>query len=135
VDAGTVTMNPVQAELIKDKVTAETDIAVSKASLAALQTMQNKAEGEISKLSSDSMEYIKLQRDVTIKQGIYISLVQNYETARVQEAMNSMDIQIVDAANLPKLPSGPNKKLITLVGFVLGFIIAFGYAFAVYRRK
>jgi len=135
VDAGTVTMNPVQAGLIKDKVTAETDLAVSKASLAVLQAMQEKAEGDMSKLSSDSMEYIKLQRDVKIKQDIYVSLVQNYESARVQEAMNSMDIQIVDAADLPKLPSGPNKKLITAIGMIVGFMIAFGYTLLQYSKR
>ena len=135
VDAGTVTMNPVQAGLIKEKVTAETDLAVSKASLTALQTMQEKAEGDMSKLSSDSMQYIKLQRDVKIKQEIYVSLVQNYESARVQEAMNSMDIQIVDAADLPKLPSGPNKKLITAIGLVVGSMVAFWYALILYKKK
>jgi uncharacterized protein involved in exopolysaccharide biosynthesis len=135
VDAGTVTMNPVQAGLIKDKVTAETDLAVSKASLAALQAMQEKAEGDMSKLSTDSMEYIKLQRDVKIKQDIYVSLVQNYEAARVQEAMNSMDIQIVDAADLPKVPSGPNKKLITAIGMIIGIVVAAGYTFILYNKK
>ncbi|SEI84214.1 Uncharacterized protein involved in exopolysaccharide biosynthesis [Propionispira arboris] len=135
VDAGTVTMNPVQAGLIKDKVGAETDLAVTQASLSAIQGLQKKAEGDMSKLSSDSMEYIKLQRDVTIKQGIYVSLVQNYETARVQEAMNSMDIQIVDAADLPNGPSGPNKKLITAIGMLVGLIIAFGYTLLLYSKR
>jgi uncharacterized protein involved in exopolysaccharide biosynthesis len=135
VDAGTVTMNPVQAGLIKDKVTAETDLAVAQASLSAIQSLQKRAEGDMSKLSSDSMEYIKLQRDVTIKQGIYVSLVQNYESARVQEAMNSMDIQIVDAADLPKLPSGPNKKFITVIGMFVGFMIAFGYTLRLYSKR
>lgn len=135
VNAGTVTMNPVQAGLIKDKVGAETDLAVTQASLSAIQGLQKKAEGDMSKLSSDSMEYIKLQRDVTIKQGIYVSLVQNYETARVQEAMNSMDIQVVDAADLPKGPSGPNKKLITVIGMLVGTIIAFGYTLVVYNKN
>lgn len=135
VDAGTVTMNPVQAGLIKDKVTAETDLAVTQASLSAIQGLQTKAEGEMSKLSSDSMEYIKLQRDVTIKQGIYVSLVQNYETARVQEAMNSMDIQIVDAADLPKLPSGPRKTLITAIGMIIGIMISFSYTLVLYHKS
>ena len=135
VDAGTVTMNPVQAGLIKDKVTAEEDMAVSQASLTALQAMQDKAEADISKLSSDSMQYIKLQRDVKVKQEIYVSLVQNYESARVQEAMNSMDIQIVDAADLPKAPSGPNKRLITVIGLLVGVMISFAYTLLLYSKR
>jgi uncharacterized protein involved in exopolysaccharide biosynthesis len=135
VDAGTVTMNPVQAGLIKDKVTAEEDMAVSQASLVAIQAMQDKAEADISKLSSDSMQYIKLQRDAKVKQEIYVSLIQSYETARVQEAMNSMDIQIVDAADLPKLPSGPRKTLITAIGMIIGIMISIGYTFVLYNKK
>jgi len=134
VDAGTVTMNPVQAGLIKDKVGAETDLAVTQASLNAIQGLQKKAEGKMSKLSSDSMEYIKLQRDVKIKQDIYVSLVQNYEAARVQEAMNSMDIQIVDAANLPKRPTGPRKLLITVGGMLLGLLATCSYILVKYNR-
>lgn len=135
VDAGTVTMNPVQAGLIKEKVGAETDLAVTKASLNVIQGLQKKAEDDMSKLSSDSMEYIKLQRDVTIKQGIYVSLVQNYESARVQETMNSMDIQIVDAADLPKVASAPRKTLITVIGMIIGIMISLGYTWVLYNKK
>ena len=44
---------------------------------------------------------------------VYTSLVQNYEQTRIQEAKDSMDIQIIDAADLPKedMPAKPNKKI------------------------
>ena len=51
--------------------------------------------------------------------------------------MESMDIQIIDAANLPDedKPSAPKKKLITAIGLVLGCMLAFGYSLICYKKK
>lgn len=48
-----------------------------------------------------------------------------------------MDIQIIDAANLPRedMPAKPNKKLIAVIGFVFGIIISFGYTLYVYNKR
>ena len=46
-----------------------------------------------------------------------------------------MDIQVVDASNLPKLPSALRKKLITAIGFVAGVLIAAGYSLMIYRKE
>lgn len=47
-----------------------------------------------------------------------------------------MDIQIIDAANLPRedMPAKPNKKLIVVIGFVLGVMISFGYTLYAYNK-
>lgn len=135
VDSGTNTMNPVHAGLLKEKAQTETEIMVNQAGIRAVQELQDKAEEEIGKLSSASMEYIRLERDAKIAQEVYGVLVKNYENARIQEAMDSMDIQIVDAADLPKKPAGPRKLLITAIGGVLGLMIAFGYTLVLYNRK
>lgn len=135
VDAGTNTMNPIHAGLLSEKVQTETELMVTKESLNVLQGLQGKAEEEISKLSTASMEYVKLQRDTSVAQEVYSVLVKNYENARIQEAMDSMDIQVVDAAELPKQPAGPRKLLITAIGGVLGIMISFGYTLVLYNRR
>lgn len=135
VDAGTNTLNPIHASLLKAKVETETQNMVNQASVDAVQEQQALAEAEISKLSANSMEYVKLQRDASIAQEVYGVLVKNYENARIQEAMDSMDIQIVDAADLPKKPAGPRKLLITAIGGVLGMMVAFGYTLVLYNRR
>ena len=78
------------------------------------------------------MNYLQLQRDAKIKGEVYTSLVQQCESSKIQQAMESMDIQIVDPANLPdeERPAAPRKKLITAVGFVIGCLISFGYSFS-----
>ena len=135
VKAGTNTLNPVHGGLLLDKVKTEIELSVGQASVDGLQRVQTENEQEISKLSANSLTYIGLERQVKIAQEVYKVLVQNYEQNRVQEAMESMDIQIVDAPNLPTRHSGPKRMLITAVGGVLGGVFACIYIIMLYFRS
>ena len=137
VNSNSVTLSPVQSGLLKDKLTTETDIAVSNASLEALKAKESEAQDAVANLSADSVEYVRLKRDAKIANDVYTSLVQNYEQTRIQEAKESMDIQVIDAADLPKedMPAKPNKKLIAAIGLVVGVMISFGYTLVIYSRR
>lgn len=137
VNSQSVTLSPVQSNLLKDKISTEVQISVNNASLEALKAKQAEAQESIATLSADSVEYMRLERNAKITGQVYTSLVQNYEQTRIQEAKDSMDIQIIDAADLPKedMPAKPNKKLIVAIGFVLGIMISFGYTLYNYSRR
>lgn len=137
VNSQSVTLSPVQASLLKDKISTEVQISVNNASLEALKAKQAEAQESIATLSADSVEYMRLSREANITGQVYTSLVQNYEQTRIQEAKDSMDIQIIDAADLPKedMPAKPNKKIIVAIGFVLGIMISFGYTLYNYSRR
>lgn len=137
VNSKSATLTPVQGNLLMEKVQTETAEAVTSASLDALKAKQQEAEGNMSTLSADSVEYMRLLRDKTITSEVYTNLVKAYENTRIQEAQESMDIQIIDAANLPRedMPAKPNKKIIAAIGFVLGIIISFGYTLYVYNKR
>lgn len=137
VNSQSVTLSPVQSNLLKDKISTEVQISVNNASLEALKAKQAEAQESIATLSADSVEYMRLSREATITGQVYTSLVQNYEQTRIQEAKDSMDIQIIDAADLPKedMPAKPNKKIIVAIGFVLGIMISFGYTLYSYSRR
>lgn len=137
VNSQSVTLSPVQSNLLKDKISTEVQISVNNASLEALKEKQAEAQESIATLSADSVEYMRLSREATITGQVYTSLVQNYEQTRIQEAKDSMDIQIIDAADLPKedMPAKPNKKIIVAIGFVLGIMISFGYTLYNYSRR
>lgn len=137
VNSQSVTLSPVQSNLLKDKISTEVQISVNNASLEALKAKQAEAQESIATLSADSVEYMRLERNAKITGQVYTSLVQNYEQTRIQEAKDSMDIQIIDAADLPKedMPAKPNKKLIVVIGFVLGIMISLGYTLYNYSRR
>lgn len=137
VNSQSVTLSPVQSNLLKDKISTEVQISVNNASLEALKAKQAEAQENIATLSADSVEYMRLERNAKITGQVYTSLVQNYEQTRIQEAKDSMDIQIIDAADLPKedMPAKPNKKIIVVIGFVLGIMISLGYTLYNYSKR
>lgn len=137
VNSKSATLTPVQGNLLMEKVQTETAEAVTSASLDALKAKQQEAEGNISTLSADSVEYMRLLREQTITSEVYTNLVKAYENTRIQEAQESMDIQVIDAANLPRedMPVKPNKKIIVIIGFMVGCIISLCYTLYAYNKR
>ena len=137
VNSQSASLTPVQSSLLLDKVQTETAVAVTNASLEAIKAKQAQTENSISTLSADEVEYVRLLRDRNIATETYTNLVKSYEGTRIKEAQDSMDIQVIDAANLPRedMPAKPNKKLIAAIGFVFGVMIAFGYTLYKYNRR
>ena len=130
-------INPAQADLIKTQANAEASIAVAQASEAAIKDRRAEKEKELENFPQEMLEYLSLQREASIKEGIYSSLVKQCEDSKIKEAMESMDIQVIDPADLPDedKPAGPKKKLITAIGFVIGCLISFGYGLIQYKRE
>ena len=125
-----------QAELQLARYQAATAMAVAEASEAKVKALQAKADEEMSGMADDILEYNKLYREAQIKETVYENLTKQIEQAKIQQTMESMDIQIVDPANLPegKKPTGPKKKLITLAGMVVGIVVSLAYSLLIYRR-
>ena len=130
----TATMNPTHAKLVQQQVESEVSLATAQASESALRAQRDKKEKELGSFPQEVLDYMNLEREAKIKQTIYTNLVSQSEDARIKQAMQSMDIQIVDAADLPKKPSEPKKKLITAIGFAIGCLLAFGYSLVAYKR-
>ena len=116
---------------------AATAVAVASASEAKVKELQAKSDEEMAGMADDILEYQKLYREAQVKEEVYEMLTKQIEQAKIQQTMESMDIQVVDPANLPDedKPSGPKKKLITVVGLVLGCMVSLGYSLVLYRRE
>ena len=137
VDSNATTLNPTKSQLLSNRALAAVNLAVATASASALKEQQTKKEEELGTFPDDVMEYMRLSRDSKVKNEVYLNLVKQYEQNKIQAAMESMDIQIIDAANLPDIekPVAPRKKLITAIGFVVGILLAMGYSLLAYRRE
>ena len=131
-----IAINENQAELQMARYQAATALAVANASEAKVKALQAKADEDMAGMADDIPEYQKLAREAGLKLEIYNNLTKQIEQAKIQQTMESMDIQVVDPANLPdeEKPSGPKKKLITLVGMVLGCMVSLGYSLVLYRK-
>ena len=137
VDSGATTLNPTHSELSKERALASVNLAVAQASEQALKAQRSKREDELGTFPDDVAEYMRLTREVKIKNEVYANLVKQYEQNRLQAAMESMDIQVIDPANLPDedRPVAPRKKLITAIGFAVGVLLVMGYSLLAYRRE
>ena len=137
VSSQAVNVNGNQAGLQMARYQAATALAVATASEAKVQALQNKADEDMAGMADDILEYNKLAREAGLKQEIYNNLTKQIDQAKIQQTMESMDIQLIDPANLPDedKPSGPKKKLITLVGLVLGCMVSLGYSLVLYKRE
>lgn len=137
VDSNVASVNTVHDGLLKDKVEAEAKMEAANASLEALRQKRSEKEQDLKNLPDGAMDYIQLKSDAELKQEVYLSLVKECEKDRVQEAMESMDIQIIDEANLPNInaPSKPRKNLIIMAGMLLGILISCIYVIFKYRSN
>lgn len=136
VSSNATSLNPAQAELLKTQAQAQATVATAQASEAAIKSQRDSKQKELGDLPSGVVDYLELERDAKIKNEVYVNLVKQCEQSRVQQAMDSMDIQIVDSANLPfaEKPVWPRPKLMTAVGFVLGWMISFVYGVLLYKK-
>lgn len=131
-----VAISETQAELQLARYQAATALAVTQASESQVQSLQNKSDEDMAGMADDILEYQKLYREATIKQEIYNNLTKQIEQAKIQQTMESMDIQIVDPANLPdeEKPSFPKKKIFAIAGFIIGLIVSLIYSMVLYKR-
>lgn len=137
VSSNATSLNPAQAELLKTQAQAQATVATAQASEAAIRSQRDSKQKELGDLPSGVVDYLELERDAKIKNEVYVNLVKQCEQSRVQQAMDSMDIQIVDSANLPfaEKPVWPRPKLMTALGFVLGWFVAIGYSLVLYKKN
>lgn len=131
-----VAISETQAELQLARYQAATALAAAQASESQVQSLQNKSDEDMAGMADDILEYQKLYREATIKQEIYNNLTKQIEQAKIQQTMESMDIQIVDPANLPdeEKPSFPKKKIFAIAGFIIGLIVSLIYSMMLYKR-
>lgn len=137
VSSNATSLNPAQAELLKNQAQAQAIIATAQASEVAIKAQRDSKQQELGDIPEGIIDYLELKRDAQIKNEVYVNLVKQCEQSRVQQAMDSMDIQVVDPANLPfaEKPVWPRPKLMTATGFLLGLILSFGYGILIYKRN
>ena len=76
------------------------------------------------------VQYETLQRQVTIKQEVLITLSRQYEEARIQEVNDTPLITVIDRAVPPERKSYPRRRLMVIQWFLVGAVLAVFVAIA-----
>ncbi len=96
----------------------------------SLQGTGSQIQGTIKKVPGQERQLIGLERKKTIKETIYLYLLQKKEEAALSYASSVADSRVVDPAFSDSAPVKPKKSLILLGAFVLGLILPAGYVYA-----
>lgn len=95
-------------------------------SVQTIVKQQNRLRGELSKLKSSAekmpltqQEVLRLQEEVAVNNAQYTSMLNNIQQLRVVRAGEVGTVRVVDYAQIERLPSKPNKKMI-LLGCIAG---------------
>ena len=137
VDSNAASLNTAQMELVKSQAIAQAQMAASSASETAVKAKRDEKERAMGTFPDAVMQYMQLERDSKIKQQIYTNLVKECEQNKIQEAMDSMDIQVIDPANLPDKdkPVFPKWKIMIPFSILIGFALSAIYVRRTYYKR
>lgn len=94
-----------------------------------LQAKNRKFADQISHVPMQERQYLELMRDREIMQTLYVSVLQKRELALLQEASTIDAVRTIDPAYTQETPVAPKLKILLVVAFVLGCILAAGYLY------
>mgnify|MGYP001594153275 FL=1 len=86
-------------------------------------------KGRAMEMKEKAIQYNILKREADTNREIYKGLLQRMKEAGVSAGIMASNIQIVDQAELPRVPYKPNKKLNLLLAAVVGLFLGIGLAF------
>jgi tyrosine-protein kinase Etk/Wzc len=75
------------------------------------------------------LEYVRGLRDLKAQEAIFGVILKQYEMAKMDEARESVLVQVVQAAQVPDEKSSPPRTLIVVLASIAGFLVACACAF------
>ena len=127
--------DPYLKGLIKDRDELKLQIAAQNARLATLAKAMEKLQGQVDRTPAREQEMLALERDYANMQANYQNILEKRLNARIAENLEKRQkgerFRILDPANLPTTPEGPDRYIIVLAGFVIGLGLGYGLAFVI----
>ncbi len=115
------------AKLGLDIIENQIKLQAAKSSLEKLKLIISSYESKFNLLPRNIIELAQLQRQSSAYEKLYQMVEEKYQEALVNEQSTIGNVQLIDIARKPGAPIGPNRQLITLLGFLIGFGVSFGF--------
>jgi len=97
--------------------------------LKGLEDLVAKYEERFNRLPKTSLDLARFQRNRESLEKLYTLVEERYQEALINEQSQPGNVLVIDDARSPMYPAKPNRPLIILVGFLIGFGLAFAYVF------
>lgn len=112
-----------QANMDDELIKLEVITISTEAKIKALEAMVKDKEKEFLYLPPKVLQHLSLKRNLKIKEALYNMLMQELEKARIAEAKDAPEPQILDKAVPPERKISPRISLNLIVGFVVGILL------------
>lgn len=110
--------NLIELEVKESQLIAQEDV---------LQEKINQIDATFDRLPDNMTRFARLRRNVELNSELYVMLERQTAEVGIWEQTQSGFGRIVDYGNDPQMPTKPNKKLLLLLGFVLGGVAGLGF--------
>lgn len=135
--ATTTPDNPLVSPLIKQIETTRASIKSNVENISkslnntkkGLQSNDSQFQGSIKKIPGQERQLISIKRQQSIKETLYLYLLQKKEEAALSYASSVADSRTVDPAYSSKFPVKPKRTIVYLISFILGIIIPIFYIY------
>ncbi len=94
-----------------------------------LESQSLKIESNIRQIPTIEREFISIKRQQSIKEQLYLFLLQKREEAALTYASAVADSKVVDTANTTNIPVSPKRGLVLQLSLALGLILPFSYIY------
>ena len=113
------------------------ELAALRVELGRMESSQGPTTGSaidlpVGKLPEAGLEYVRARRELKIQETLLESMLKQYEIAKLDEAKEGPELQVVDEALPPDRKSKPQRALIVLASALLALLAS--CAFVVIRR-
>ena len=93
-----------------------------------LQTRKSEALLKVSELPKTQQNLLKLEKEFSVANEVYINLLNNIQQIKIAKASSGEgNIHLIDSAAAHNKPVKPNKKMILVLGPLLGALLAMLY--------
>lgn len=114
---------------VPELVKVEAQKVAEEAKAEAIKKEISEVEKELANLPDISLEFIRLQRNLKVKEKLYAVLTEQYEMAKITEAEEGSQFEVIDQARIPELKSKPKRGIMTILAGLSAGVLAVFLAF------
>src|SRR5205823_7243286 len=100
--------NSISSEIVKVQRRVENEYYAAQQRERMVKAALDVQKQEANKLNENAIEFSLLKRDAESNRNLYDNLLQQMKEATIAAALNSSNIEVIDAARVPLSPSRPN---------------------------
>jgi len=119
--------NPINEQITATKAAIRANLKNIEASLLSgrrgLTSYNLQYESSIKKIPKQERQFISIKRQQTVKESLYLYLLQKKEEAALSYASAVVDTRVIDPAFASPDPVSPKKSITYIVAFAIGILI------------